>query len=147
MFLHSWSISTLINWFQFCDAFKFFARDSLSASEDHLAGLEPMASSTGGLVRNYFICVIWHEIASKTTPEYAICVIFTTRLYYKALGLGLCDLIWQIRHNYNRPDDGYYDVTGHRKMSVMCTVGAMMTTHGNSVMMWLFNELILFFFL
>ena len=30
-------------------------------------------------------------------PEYAICVISTTRLYYKALGLILCDLIWQIR--------------------------------------------------
>ena len=36
----------------------------------------------------------------QNEPDYAICVIFTTRLYYKALGLILCALIWQIHHNY-----------------------------------------------
>ena len=69
-----------------------------------------------------------------------ICVIVTTRLHYKALVLTLYDLIWQIRHNYNRLDDGYCDVTGHSKMSVLGTAGAMVTTHENSVMMWSFNR-------
>ena len=76
-------------------------------------------------------------------PEYAISAIFTTRLYYKALGVILCDLIWQIRHNYNRLDDGHFDITCHRKMSVLSTAGAMVTTHENSVMipviMWSFK--------
>ena len=63
----------------------------------------------------------------QNEPEYAICVIFTTPLYYEALGLFLCDLIWQIHHNYNRLDDGHCDVTGHRKMSVLGTAGAMVT--------------------
>ena len=35
----------------------------------------------------------------KIKPAYAICVIFTTHLYYKALRLILCDMIWQIRHS------------------------------------------------
>ena len=38
----------------------------------------------------------------QNEPEYAICVIFTTISYYKALGSILCGLVWQIRHNYNR---------------------------------------------
>ena len=71
---------------------------------------------------------------------YEICVKFTTRLYNKALGLILCDLIWQIRHNYNRFDDGHCDDTGHRKMSVLGTAGAMLTTHYNSVIMWSFKD-------
>ena len=65
----------------------------------------------------------------QNEPDYAICVIFVTRVYYKALGTLLCTLIWQIRHNYNS------DVTGHRKMSALGTVGAMVTTHEISVMM------------
>ena len=52
----------------------------------------------------------------QNEPEYAICVRFTTLLYHKALGIILCALIWQIRHNYNRLDDGHSDITGHRKM-------------------------------
>ena len=68
--------------------------------------------------------------------KYAICVIFTTRLCHEAVGLVLCDLSWQIRHNYNLLDDNHCDVTGHRKMSVLGTAGAMLTTHENSVMMW-----------
>ena len=71
----------------------------------------------------------------QNEPEYAICVIFTTRLYYKALGIILCAMIWQIRHNYNRLDDFHCDVTGHRKISALGTAGAMVTTHENSVMM------------
>ena len=71
-------------------------------------------------------------------PEYAICVIFTTLWYHKAIGSILCDLVWQIRHNYNRNDDGHCDVTGHRKMSVLGAVGTMMTTHEHFVMMWSF---------
>ena len=71
----------------------------------------------------------------QNKPEYAIYVIFTTRLNYKALGLILCFLIWQIRHNFNRLGDGHCDVTGHRKRSVLGTAGAMVTTHENSVMM------------
>ena len=51
-------------------------------------------------------------------PEYAICVLFTTRLYYRTLGIILCAVIWQIRHNYNRLDDGHCDVTCHRNMSL-----------------------------
>ena len=62
-------------------------------------------------------------------PEYAICVIFSTRLYYKALGIILCAIKWQIRYNYNRLDDFHCDVTGHRKMSALVTTGAMGTTH------------------
>ena len=71
----------------------------------------------------------------QNEPDYAICVIFVTRIYYKALGTLLCALIWQIRHNYNRLDDYNSDVTGHRKMSVLSTAGAMVTTHEISVMM------------
>ena len=41
----------------------------------------------------------------QNEPKYAICVLVATRLYYKALGIILCVLIWQIRHNYNRLDD------------------------------------------
>ena len=36
----------------------------------------------------------------RNEPEYAICVLFTTRLYYKALEINLCDLMWQIRRNW-----------------------------------------------
>ena len=73
---------------------------------------------------------------AQNEPKYAICVIFATRLYYKSRGLILCDLRWQIRHNHNRLDDDHCDVTGHRKMSVLGTAGAMVTTHENSVMIW-----------
>ena len=75
----------------------------------------------------------------QNEPEYAICVIFTTLLYYKAIGLILCDLEWQIRHDYTRLENGHCDVTGHRKMSVLGAVGTMVTTHENFVMMWLFK--------
>ena len=75
----------------------------------------------------------------QNKPEYAICAIFTTRPYYKALGLILCYLILRIRHNFNRLDDGHCDVTGHRKMSLLRTAGAMVTAHENSVMMWSFK--------
>ena len=61
--------------------------------------------------------------------EYTICVLFTTRLYYKAIGIILCTLICQIHRNYNRLDDGHCDVTCHRKMSALGTAGAMVTTH------------------
>ena len=71
----------------------------------------------------------------QNEPEYAICVSFTTRLYYKVLGLILCDLTCQICHNSNRLDDGQCDVTGHRKKSVLGTAGAMVTTLENSAMM------------
>ena len=71
----------------------------------------------------------------KNEPEYAICVIFTTRLYHKTLGIILCAMIWQIRHNYNRLDDFHCDVTGHSKMSALGTAGAMVKTHENSLMM------------
>ena len=70
----------------------------------------------------------------QNVPEYTICVRFTTHLHYKALGMIVCALIWQIRHNYNRPGDGHCDVTGHRKVSALGTAGAMVTTHENSVM-------------
>ena len=48
--------------------------------------------------------------------------------------INVCDLIWQIRHNYNRLDDGHCDITGHRKMPELGTAGAMVTIHDNSVM-------------
>ena len=41
----------------------------------------------------------------QNEPKYAICVLVTIRLYYKALGIILCALICQIRHNYNHLDD------------------------------------------
>ena len=63
----------------------------------------------------------------QNEPEYAICV--TTLLYYKALVWSLCDLIWQIRHNYNGLDIGHCDITGHPTMWVLGTAGAMVTTH------------------
>ena len=75
----------------------------------------------------------------QSEPECAICVLFATHVYYKALGIIVCALIWQIRHNYNRLDDGHCDVTGHRKMSVLGTAGAMVTTHEISVMIWSFK--------
>ena len=31
---------------------------------------------------------------AQNEPEYAICVLFITRLYYKALWIILCDLMW-----------------------------------------------------
>ena len=36
----------------------------------------------------------------RDEPQYAICVVFTTRLFYKALKLMLCHLTWQITRNY-----------------------------------------------
>ena len=72
----------------------------------------------------------------QNEPEYAICVIFTTLIYYRALGLILYDLVWEIRHGYTRLDDGHCDVSGHRKMGA---VGTMVTTHENFVMIRLFK--------
>ena len=57
------------------------------------------------------------------------CVIFIIRVYYEALGSTLCDLIWQIRHNYNRLEYGNCDVTGHPKMSVLGPVGSIVKTY------------------
>ena len=68
--------------------------------------------------------------------EYTICVLFTTRLFYKALGIILCTLICQIRRTYNGLDDDHCDVTGHRKISALGTASAMVTTHDNAPMMW-----------
>ena len=82
----------------------------------------------------------------QNEPEYEICVIFNTLLYYKAIGLILCALVWQIRHNYTRLDDGHCDVTSCRKMSVLGAVGTMVTTHENFVMMWSFKGLNCFAF-
>ena len=75
----------------------------------------------------------------QNEPVNAICVILTTRLYYKAIGIILYALIWQIRHSYNRLDDGHCNVTGHHKMSALRTASVMVTTHENSVMMWSFE--------
>ena len=75
---------------------------------------------------------------TQNGAEYTICVLFTARLYYKALEIILCTLICQIRRNCNRLDDDHCDVTGHRKMSPLGTAGAMVTTHENSLMMWSF---------
>ena len=38
----------------------------------------------------------------QNEPEYAIWVLFAIHVYYKALGIIVCALIWQIRQNYNR---------------------------------------------
>ena len=84
---------------------------------------------------------------AQNKTEYAICVIFTIRSYYIALGLILWYLIWQIRRNFNRLDDGHCDATGHRKLSVLGTAGVMVTTHENSVMMWSFKGPKLFYVL
>ena len=79
----------------------------------------------------------------QNEPEYETCVRFTTHLYYNALGIILCALIWQIHYNYNRLDNGYCEVTGHRKMPALGTAGALETTHENYEMIWLFKGLIL----
>ena len=71
----------------------------------------------------------------RNEPEYAICVLFATHLYYEALGIISCARIWQIRHKYNRLGDDHCDVTGHRNMSALGTAGAMVTTHEISVVM------------
>ena len=71
----------------------------------------------------------------ENEPEYEICVLFTTHFYYKALGIILCALIRQTRHNYNRLDDGHCVATVHHKMSALGTAGAMVTTHENHVKM------------
>ena len=73
----------------------------------------------------------------QNEPEYAILVTFTNHFYWKALRLIFCYLIWKMRHNYNCFDNGHRDVTGHCKMSVLGTAGNMVTTHENSVIMWL----------
>ena len=83
----------------------------------------------------------------QNEPEYVICVTFTTRLYYKDLGLIFCGQTWQVRHNFNRLDDGHCVTTGHHKMSVLGTVGAMVTTHENFVMIWSFKGPRLFYVL
>ena len=75
----------------------------------------------------------------QNEPEYAIFVTFTNPFYWKAHRLILCYLIWKMRHNYNCLNNGHRDVTGHRKMSVLGTAGAMVTTNENSVIMWLFK--------
>ena len=72
-------------------------------------------------------------------PKYAICVFVATRLYYKALGIILCALIKQITPQLQSSWRCQCEVTVHRKMSALCTTGAMVTTHENSVMMWLFE--------
>ena len=77
----------------------------------------------------------WNYVQNE--PEYAICVIFTTRLYYKALWLIWWGLIWQIRHNHL--DDDHCDVTGYRNMSALGTASAMVTSHEDFVMMWSFK--------
>ena len=75
----------------------------------------------------------------QNEPKYGTCVPFATHLHYKALGMILCALMRQIRHNYNRPYDGQYDVAGHRKMSALGTAGAMVTNYEISLMMWSFK--------
>ena len=59
----------------------------------------------------------------RNEPQYAIFVFFTTRLNYKALKVNLCNLIWQITHNYNCLDVGHYDGTGLRKMAMLGMAG------------------------
>ena len=51
----------------------------------------------------------------------------------------MANTVWQIRHNFNCLEEGYRDVSGHCKMSVLGTAGAMMTTHESSVMIWSFK--------
>ena len=82
----------------------------------------------------------------RNKPECASCVIFDTRLYYKALKLIVCDLIWQINYNYSRLDDGHFDVTGRRIYHCWSRPVIIVTTHQNSVIMWSFKGPKLFAF-
>ena len=77
----------------------------------------------------------------QNEPEYALCVFFATHLYYKAIGIILCALIWPIgpTPRLRRLDDGHCEVTCHRKMSALGTAGAMVTTHEISVIKWSFR--------
>ena len=78
----------------------------------------------------------------RNEPQYTICVIFTTRLYYKALKLILLDLTWQITivlmgFNVTR------QVTARRQC--WAWPATMVTTHESSLIMWLrFKGLSLF---
>ena len=74
----------------------------------------------------------------QNEPEYAICVIFTTRLYYKALGIILCHLMantpqlqssWRwLLWRYRSPRDFSAGMAG-----------AMVTIHVNFVNVWSFK--------
>ena len=106
-----------------------------------------VVSYSGKKVRTVVSPAVRSVIESRDTrncvqnePKYAICVLLATYLYYKALWIMLCALIWQIRHNYNHLGDDQCDVTGHGKMPALGTAGAMVTTHEISVMMWSFRE-------
>ena len=75
----------------------------------------------------------------QNEPKYAICVLFATRLYYKALGIIFLSFdianTPQVQSSWRRQ----CEVTVHREMSPLSTAGAMVTTHENSVMMWSFK--------
>ena len=51
----------------------------------------------------------------RNESQYAICVVFTTRLHYKAMKIIFCDIISQITHNYNGR-------TGHGKMAMLYVI-------------------------
>ena len=59
----------------------------------------------------------------RNEPQYAIRVVFTTRLYYKALQN---DFVWpdMANCNYIRLDSSHCNMTGHRKMAVRGAAGA-----------------------
>ena len=116
--------------------------------------LSHWANSTGVLVRYYFpVCIILIRLAAvsyrgkkvrhtKLRPKRAsACEMCHLQHYFilQSPRINLCDLVWQIRHNYSRLDDGHCDVTGHRMMLVLGAVGTMVTTHKNFVMMWSFK--------
>ena len=75
----------------------------------------------------------------QNEPMYVICVLVATRLYYKATGIIFvcCDIANtpQLQSSWRCQ----CEVTVHHKMSALSTVGAMVTIHENSVMMWPFK--------
>ena len=72
----------------------------------------------------------------RNEPQYAICVIFTTPFYYKALKLILCDLIWQFICVLT-----VTTVTGHvtARWQHWAWLETMVTTHENSLIMQSFK--------
>ena len=83
---------------------------------------------------------VTHEIASKTSRNMRF--VLSSPLVYKALWLIMCDMIWHIRHNYNRPDDGHSDVTGHRNPPVTCGFPSQKASNAENVS---FDDVIMLF--
>ena len=85
-----------------------------------------------------------HEIASKTSQNMRS--VSSSPLVYITKPYELFCVLWYIANTPQLQSSWrcQCEVTVHRKMSALCTAGAMETTHGNSAMMWPFKGTKLF---